>query len=112
MVQRFFPSEFGTDVDHHNAVEPASSAFAGKVQIRRKIEAEGIPFTYVASNCFAGYFLPTLVQPGATVPPRDKVTILGDGSPKGNHKSLSIMHLYKLNEKYTKNWHIFTTHND
>ncbi|KVH98407.1 NAD-dependent epimerase/dehydratase [Cynara cardunculus var. scolymus] len=79
---RFFPSEFGTDVDHHNAVEPASSAFAGKVQIRRKIEAEGIPFTYVAANCFAGYFLPTLVQPGATVPPRDKVTILGDGSPR------------------------------
>ncbi|XP_024972270.1 isoflavone reductase homolog TP7-like [Cynara cardunculus var. scolymus] len=81
-VKRFFPSEFGTDVDHHNAVEPASSAFAGKVQIRRKIEAEGIPFTYVAANCFAGYFLPTLVQPGATVPPRDKVTILGDGSPR------------------------------
>ncbi|KAJ0939413.1 Isoflavone reductase-like protein [Helianthus annuus] len=81
-VKRFFPSEFGTDVDHQNALEPASSAFAGKKQIRRAIEAEGIPFTYVACNCFAGYFLPTLVQPGATSPPRDKVTILGDGNPK------------------------------
>ncbi|GKD78998.1 isoflavone reductase-like protein, partial [Tanacetum coccineum] len=74
---------FGTDVDHQNAVEPASSAFAGKIQIRRAIEAEGIPYTYVASNCFAGYFLPTLAQGGVTAPPRDKVTILGDGSPKG-----------------------------
>lgn len=81
-VKRFFPSEFGTDVDRQNAVEPAGSAFAGKKQIRRAIEAEGIPFTYVACNCFAGYFLPTLVQPGATSPPRDKVTILGDGNPK------------------------------
>lgn len=81
-VKRFFPSEFGTDVDRQNAVEPAKSAFAGKVQIRRAIEAEGIPFTYVVSNCFAGYFLPTLAQAGVAAPPRDKVTILGDGSPK------------------------------
>lgn len=71
-------------MDRQNAVEPASSAFVGKKHIRRAIEAEGVPFTYVACNCFAGYFLPTLVQPGATAPPRDKVTILGDGNPKGN----------------------------
>ncbi|GMN35534.1 hypothetical protein TIFTF001_005353 [Ficus carica] len=83
-VKRFLPSEFGTDVDHVNAVEPAKSAFASKAQIRRKIEAEGIPYTYVASNYFAGYFLPTLAQPGlfAPPPPKDKVIILGDGIPK------------------------------
>ncbi|XP_062098108.1 phenylcoumaran benzylic ether reductase Betv6 [Humulus lupulus] len=81
-VKRFFPSEFGTDVDRNHAVEPAKSAFAVKSQIRRAVEAEGIPYTYVACNCFAGYFLPTLVQPGATAPPRDKVIILGDGNPK------------------------------
>ncbi|KAF4357262.1 hypothetical protein F8388_002770 [Cannabis sativa] len=81
-IKRFFPSEFGTDVDRNNAVEPAKSAFEMKVQIRRAVEAEGIPYTYVASNCFAGYFLPTLIQPGATSPPRDKVIILGDGNPK------------------------------
>jgi phenylcoumaran benzylic ether reductase len=81
-VKRFFPSEFGNDVDRVHAVEPAKSAFAIKVQIRRKVEAEGIPHTYVASNCFAGYFLPTLMQPGATAPPRDKVIILGDGNPQ------------------------------
>lgn len=81
--QRFFPSEFGNDVDRVHAVEPAKTAFATKAKIRRTIEAEGIPHTYVASNFFAGYFLPTLNQPGATAPPREKVVILGDGNPKG-----------------------------
>lgn len=81
-IKRFIPSEFGMDVDKLNAVEPAKSTFDVKVQIRRAIEAEGIPYTYVACNCFAGYFLPTLVQPGATAPPRDKVIIPGDGNVK------------------------------
>ncbi|KAK8648962.1 hypothetical protein V6N13_129704 [Hibiscus sabdariffa] len=87
-VKRFLPSEFGTDVDLNNAVEPAKSAFGQKAQIRRAIEAEGIPYTYVPCNCFAGYFLPTLSQPGATSPPRDKVVILGDGNAKAvfNHE--------------------------
>ncbi|MBA0705898.1 hypothetical protein Golax_018049 [Gossypium laxum] len=88
-VKRFFPSEFGIDVDKNNAVEPAKSTFAIKAQIRRAVEAEGIPYTYVPANCFAGYFLPTLSQPGATSPPRDKVVILGDGNPKAvfNHEA-------------------------
>ena len=84
-LQRFLPSEFGVDVDRTSAVEPAKSAFAGKIQIRRTIEAEGIPYTYAVTGCFGGYYLPTLVQfePGLTSPPRDKVTILGDGNAKG-----------------------------
>ncbi|KAH9656727.1 Phenylcoumaran benzylic ether reductase 1 [Citrus sinensis] len=81
-IKRFFPSEFGNDVDRVHAVEPAKSAFATKAKIRRAVEAEGIPYTYVASNFFAAYFLPNLSQPGATAPPRDKVVILGDGNPK------------------------------
>ncbi|KAJ6692705.1 PINORESINOL REDUCTASE-RELATED [Salix purpurea] len=31
---------------------------------------------------FAGYFLPSLNQPGAAAPPRDKVVILGNGNLK------------------------------
>ncbi|XP_068636614.1 phenylcoumaran benzylic ether reductase Betv6-like [Aristolochia californica] len=81
-IKRFLPSEFGNDVDRVHSVEPAKSLFASKAQIRRAVEAEGIPFTFVSSNFFAGYFLPTLVQPGASAPPRDKVVILGDGNPK------------------------------
>nr|AAF15291.1 isoflavone reductase-like NAD(P)H-dependent oxidoreductase [Medicago sativa] len=83
-VKRFFPSAFGNDVDRVHAVDPAKSAFYGKAKIRRAIEAEGIPYTYVSSNYFAGYFLPTLAQPGqfAPPPPKDKVVIYGDGNPK------------------------------
>ncbi|EOX97986.1 hypothetical protein QUC31_015401 [Theobroma cacao] len=81
-VKRFFPSEFGNDVDRVHAVEPAKTAFATKAKIRRAVEAQGIPYTYVSSNFFAGYFLPTLSQPAATAPPRDKVIILGDGNAK------------------------------
>ncbi|CAM0943430.1 unnamed protein product [Alopecurus aequalis] len=82
-VKRFFPSEFGNDVDHVHGVEPAKSLFAVKARIRRAIEAEGIPYTYVCSNFFTGYFLPTLAQAGVTGPPTDKVLILGDGNVKG-----------------------------
>ena len=71
-------------MDRTYAVDPAKTAFETKAKIRRAIEAEGIPHTYVASNFFAGYFLPTLAQAGATAPPRDKVVILGDGNPQGD----------------------------
>ena len=79
-------------MDRVHAVEPAKTAFEIKAQIRRTIEAEGIPYTYVSSNFFAGFFLPTLSQPGATAPPRDKVIILGDGNPKGK-QPLKIIQL-------------------
>ncbi|CAK9166667.1 unnamed protein product [Ilex paraguariensis] len=66
-----------------HAVEPAASVFKTKTQIRRTIEAEGIPYTYVACNALAAYFLPNLGQlDDATSPPRDKVVILGDGNSK------------------------------
>ncbi|KAG1366288.1 putative Isoflavone reductase-like protein [Cocos nucifera] len=81
-VKRFFPSEFGNDVDRGHAVEPAKSTFAIKAQIRRAIEAEGIPYIIVSSNFFAGYFLPSLGQAGEAGLPTDKVVILGDGNTK------------------------------
>jgi len=81
-IKRFLPSEFGNDVDNVHAVEPAKSAFELKVKIRRATEAAGIPYTYVSSNFFAGYFLPTLSQAGITAPPRDTVVIFGDGNAK------------------------------
>ncbi|XP_074275413.1 phenylcoumaran benzylic ether reductase Betv6-like [Silene latifolia] len=82
-VKRFLPSEFGNDLDNMiHGVEPAKTGWAQKTEIRRAVEAQGIPFTYVASNFCAGYFLPSLCQLGAASPPRDKVVILGDGTPK------------------------------
>ncbi|XP_073277911.1 phenylcoumaran benzylic ether reductase Pyrc5-like [Primulina huaijiensis] len=81
-VKRFFPSEFGTDVDRAHAVEPARSMFEQKARFRRFVEVEGIPFTYVSSNLFAGMFLRTLAQIDSKTAPRDKVVILGDGNVK------------------------------
>lgn len=108
-MQRFLPSEFGNDVDRTHAVEPAKSAFATKSQIRRAIEAEGIPYTYVSSNYFAGYFLPTLAQPGlfAPPPPRDKVIIYGDGTAKGNNNFTPLFSLptFKLNTTTLRTFH-------
>jgi len=71
------------DVDRTHVGEPVKSKFAQKVKVRRSIEAEGIPYTCVSNNFFAGIFLPNFSQLGATTPPRDKVIILGDGNPKG-----------------------------
>ncbi|XP_057821826.2 phenylcoumaran benzylic ether reductase IRL1 [Cryptomeria japonica] len=81
-VKRFFPSEFGIDVDRHHAEEPMKSMFDLKVKLRRTIEAESIPYTYVVPNSFAGYFLSNIAQLGLTAPPRDKVVIYGDGTSK------------------------------
>ncbi|XP_057821828.2 phenylcoumaran benzylic ether reductase IRL1 [Cryptomeria japonica] len=81
-IKRFFPSEFGNDVDKHHAVEPMKSMFDLKIKLRRTIEAEGIPHTYVVPHCFAGYFLTNLAQLGLAAPPRDKIVIYGDGTTK------------------------------
>ncbi|PSD67830.1 hypothetical protein C7G49_19410, partial [Acinetobacter pittii] len=81
-IKRFFPSEFGNDVDKHSAEEPMKSMFDLKIKLRRTIEAEGIPYTYVVPGCFADYFLTNLSQLGLTAPPRDKVVIYGDGNAK------------------------------
>ncbi|KAI5581676.1 hypothetical protein BDE02_07G033700 [Populus trichocarpa] len=111
-VLRFIPSEFTNDVDRAHIVEPATGLAASKAKIRRAIEAEGIPYTCVASNSFAGFFLPALNQrssgglgsflqshvqassirstavtttsnqPGATASHGDRLVILGDGNVK------------------------------
>ncbi|PWA54028.1 isoflavone reductase [Artemisia annua] len=81
-VKRFLPSEFGADVDHVNAIEPGKSVLQGKVAIRRAIEAAEIPHTFVSCNGFAGYFLPTVGQMDTYTAPREKLTIIGDGTPK------------------------------
>lgn len=79
-LQRFLPSEFGLDPERVNKIEPATSALAPKIAIRQAIKAEGIPYTIVSNNYFAGYSLPTLAQAS---PPTDKIVIFGDGNPKG-----------------------------
>ncbi|PWA87611.1 isoflavone reductase [Artemisia annua] len=81
-VKRFLPSELTLDVDHVNAIEPVKSVFKGKIAIRRAIEAAKIPHTFVSCNGFAGYFLSTVCQLDIDTPPREKLNIYGDGTPK------------------------------
>ncbi|KAJ6701426.1 BIFUNCTIONAL PINORESINOL-LARICIRESINOL REDUCTASE-LIKE [Salix koriyanagi] len=82
-VKRFLPSEFGTDpAKMENAMEPGRVTFDDKMVVRKAIEDAGIPFTYVSANCFAGYFLGGLCQPGHIIPSREHVSILGSGKEK------------------------------
>ncbi|KAG5614281.1 hypothetical protein H5410_014105 [Solanum commersonii] len=82
-IKRFLPSEFGFDVDHVDAVEPAASHFALKAKIRGMIRSQGmIPYTFVISNWFADFFLPNFGDLQAKTPPKDKVVIFGDGNTK------------------------------
>ncbi|KAF8657084.1 hypothetical protein HU200_060422 [Digitaria exilis] len=83
-VKRFFPSEFGLDVDRTGIVEPGKFILAGKVAVRRATEASGIPYTFAVAGYFAGYAyaLPNIGQVLAQGPPVDKAIVLGDGNTK------------------------------
>ncbi|KAF6151871.1 hypothetical protein GIB67_010445 [Kingdonia uniflora] len=82
-IKRFLPSEFGTDPARMaDAMEPGRVTFDDKMVVRKAIEDAGIPFTYISANCFAGYFLGGLCQPGKIIPSRANVVILGDGNQK------------------------------
>ncbi|KAL3497959.1 hypothetical protein ACH5RR_040691 [Cinchona calisaya] len=82
-VKRFLPSEFGTDPARMaNAMEPGRVTFDDKMVVRKAVEEAGIPFTYVSANCFAGYFVGGLCQPGRIFPSKDSVALLGDGNQK------------------------------
>ncbi|KAJ9537555.1 hypothetical protein OSB04_030288 [Centaurea solstitialis] len=82
-IKRFLPSEFGTDPSRMgDAMEPGRVAFDDKMVVRKAIEDAGIPFTYVSANCFAGYFVGGLCQPGHILPSTESVILLGDGNQK------------------------------
>ena len=80
--QRYFPSEFGFDVDRLQILEPAKGRLAIKTRIRETIRKAGIPFTFVSSNLCVTYFLSRLGQVEATCIPKEIVHIIGDGNTK------------------------------
>ncbi|XVE93647.1 hypothetical protein REPUB_Repub01dG0212100 [Reevesia pubescens] len=81
-IKKFIPSEFGVDPDKIQISDLDHQFYSQKAEIRRLIEAEGIPYTYICCNLLMSYLLPWLAQPGLKTPPRDKVTIFGDGNTK------------------------------
>ncbi|XP_076923582.1 isoflavone reductase homolog [Bidens hawaiensis] len=83
-IKRFLPSEFGMDPSRMgNALEAGKETFGDKVIVRKAIEDAKIPYTYISANCFGGYFVGNLSQlAGSLMPPRDRVSIYGDGNRK------------------------------
>jgi hypothetical protein len=73
-------------MDRIHTVDPAASLYAVKANLRRLIEAEVIPHTYISCNSFAETYLPSIgdVTAIGAGPPATKITVLGDGSAKGN----------------------------
>ncbi|XAR73853.1 hypothetical protein NMG60_11007961 [Bertholletia excelsa] len=113
-IKRFVPSEFGSDADRMHAVEPMASSIGIKARIRRAIEAEGIPYTYIVSNCFAGLFLPWLghvhLRSNVTTPPRDKVLILGDGNTRAifvKEEDIAIYTIKAVADRRTQNKNLY-----
>lgn len=82
-VKRFIPSEFGLDPDKTRVSDLDHNFYSSRAEIRRLVEAENIPHTFISCNFFMSYLLPSLVQPGLKAPPRDKFTVFGNGDVKG-----------------------------
>ncbi|KQK00937.1 probable pinoresinol-lariciresinol reductase 3 [Brachypodium distachyon] len=82
-VKRFIPAEFGVDHTKVHISDMDHGFYEKKAEIRHLIEREDIPHTYICCNFFMRYLLPSLVQPGLHAPPRDEVTIFGEGNTKG-----------------------------
>nr|GEX28680.1 bifunctional pinoresinol-lariciresinol reductase 2 [Tanacetum cinerariifolium] len=89
-IKRFLPSEFGTDPGAYRLryLGPRVT-FDDKMVVRKAIEEAGIPFTYVSANCFAGYMVGGLCQPGHILPSRESVTLFGDGNKKYDPRTLN-----------------------
>ncbi|ONK66311.1 uncharacterized protein A4U43_C06F6380 [Asparagus officinalis] len=81
-IKRFIPSEFGADPDKVQICNMDYGFYEKKAEIRRLIETEQIPYTFVSCNLLMRILLPSLVQPGVNSPPRDKLQIFGDGNTK------------------------------
>ncbi|KAL4581704.1 hypothetical protein LXL04_006231 [Taraxacum kok-saghyz] len=82
-IKRFLPSEFGIDPSRmEHALEYGKESFIDKMVVRKAIEDAKIPYTYISANCFGRYFVGNLSQLYTLVPPKDQVSIYGDGNRK------------------------------
>ncbi|KAM7510896.1 hypothetical protein LguiB_009771 [Lonicera macranthoides] len=75
-IKRFLPSEFGCDEDRVSLLPPFQKFLNKKKEIRRVVEAAGIPYTFVSANLCGGYFVNYLFRPYEK---RDDVIVYGTG---------------------------------
>ncbi|XWS62775.1 hypothetical protein CRYUN_Cryun06bG0039700 [Craigia yunnanensis] len=96
METKFIPSEFGVDPDKIQISDLDHQFYSPKAEIRRLVEAEGIPYTNICCNFLMSYLLPWLAQPGLKTPPRDKdidiaaCTISAIDDPRTLNKTLYL----------------------
>ncbi|KAH7668758.1 NmrA-like domain-containing protein [Dioscorea alata] len=105
-IKRYFPSEYGFDVDKVQILEPAKSTFAIKARVREEIRMAGIPFTFISGNLCSTYFLSRLGQVESTGIPDEKVIILGDGNIKviiNSEKDIAIYAIRAVDDPRTLN---------
>ncbi|KAL5553508.1 hypothetical protein UlMin_040909 [Ulmus minor] len=81
-IKRFFPSEFGHDVDRADPVEPGLSMYNEKRKVRRMVEQSGVPYTYICCNSIASWPYFDNTHPSEVLPPLDRFQIYGDGTVK------------------------------
>ncbi|XP_065880244.1 leucoanthocyanidin reductase-like [Euphorbia lathyris] len=81
-IKRFFPSEFGHDVDRADPVEPGLGMYIEKRKVRRLVEEYGIPYTYICCNSIASWPYYDNTHPSEVLPPLDQFQIYGDGTVK------------------------------
>ncbi|KAL6270080.1 hypothetical protein ACE6H2_026991 [Prunus campanulata] len=62
-IKRFIPSEFGLDPDKTRISDMDYNFYKQKSEIRRFVEAHGIPYTYISCNFYVSCLLPQLVRP-------------------------------------------------
>lgn len=105
-IKKFIPSEFGLDPSKTRISGLDRDFYSNKLAIRRLVESEGVPYTYICCNFFMSYLLPSLVQPGLKTPPSDKVKIFGNGNVQGvfmNVKDVAAFTIAAVDDPRTLN---------
>ncbi|GJY44168.1 isoflavone reductase [Tanacetum coccineum] len=102
-VKRFLPSEFGIDPSRMvSDVEYGKETFEDKIIVRKAIEDAKIPYTYISANGLGGYFVGNLSQFGSLVPPKERVSIYGDGNCKACFMDEDDVATYTIKTKWEK----------
>ncbi|XP_024933808.2 isoeugenol synthase 1 isoform X3 [Ziziphus jujuba] len=97
-IKRFVPSEFGNEVDRVSGLPPFEALLENKRKVRRATEAAGIPFTYVAANTFAAYFVDYLLHPGEKI---QEVIVYGSGEAKSTYQPYAVLNYEEDVAAYT-----------
>ncbi|KAH1253873.1 Eugenol synthase 1 [Glycine max] len=92
---RFLPSNFRVEEDRVNPLPPFQAVLDKKRKIRRKIEAVGIPYTFVSANCFGAYFVNYLLR---SYEKKNNITVYGNSDTKAvlNYEEDIAMYTIKV----------------